>query len=32
MNDASSDNVEPLAAERFSRKIRGLPDMAVLYS
>ena len=31
-NDASSDNVEPLAAERLSCKIRGLPVTAVLYS
>jgi len=31
-NDASADNVELLAAACLSRKIRGLPDMTVLYS
>ena len=31
-NQAATENVEPPAAERFSRKIRGLPVMAVLYS
>jgi len=31
-NDAPSDNVELCAPRRFSRKIRGLPVMAILYS
>ena len=31
-NDASTENVELPSVERFSRKIRGLPVMAVLYS
>jgi len=31
-NDASAGNVELLATACLSRKIRGLPDMAVLYS
>jgi len=31
-NQASTENVEPPAVERFSHKIRGLPVMVLLYS